>query len=597
MNIIEQRIRMNIRKQLMLEAEGDNLSGYDIKIPSSKLIGDLKRWRVEHVNKQAKENKCLRGFLIVAKKVREPGDDSLLMGDITRTIAENPTFAKYFSNDYRIVISSPIQRGKRKIYAAWIIDMHTDKPTDFRVVLNKLQAIQSKSVYQEYQQFEKYTIGTTDIIDQSRAIAWTDAIRNYLLYLKTEKKPLYLKYFPDPDNNDKTKKQLRSIPDFSGMNRNIVQATAATSDTKYTTPTQINIDRAWKDANNFEESTFKGIGIVSTDPVTGLTTLTPVNGQIQINAYFINDPINGRLGEFKGDFIDGAPSDGTFNVGFQSYGGFSGDGFMRGLDQMTQFIGKLKSTTLIISKENVTPISNVTLEFISGKLYYVVSIPIEKGKEEDGPTYDDFGSYFYGTFKGSIPDSGIYYTRPSESEEYVSVGRVVNGKYLELAKQVKYPYIDPSNKKTLYQPKDNPDYVYVWFADKNAWGQVLTEKHTKLVNNLITPAVFEKYITYITDPATVTKLSTEFNEGPNYVILKSATPIQVQNDNSDKFSYDPAVDKRGTKLEWTGAKIKRYADNIDWYPTLMTAGGKYLPDRYWISSTDVATEMLNYPFK
>ena len=66
MNIIEQRIRMNIRKQLMLEAEGDNLSGYDIKIPSSKLIGDLKRWRVERINKQAIENKCIRGFLIIA---------------------------------------------------------------------------------------------------------------------------------------------------------------------------------------------------------------------------------------------------------------------------------------------------------------------------------------------------------------------------------------------------------------------------------------------------------------------------------------------------------------------------------------------------
>jgi hypothetical protein len=595
MNIIEQQIRMHIQKQLMLEAEGDNLSGYDIKIPSSKLIGDLKRWRVEHINKQAKENKCLRGFLIVAKKVREPGDDSLLMGDITRTIAENPTFAKYYNNDYRIVISSPTQRGKRKIYAAWIIDMHTDKPTDFRLVLNKLQAIQSNSVYQEYQQFEKYTIGTTDIIDQSRAIAWTNAIRNYLLYLKTEKKPLYLKYFPD---NDKTKKQLRSIPDFSGMNRNIVQANAETSDTKYVTPTQVNIDRAWKDANNFEESTFKGDGIVSTDPVTGLTTLTPVKGSIMLEAYFINDPVDtGRHGQFTGDFIDGAPSDGTFELLFQSHGGVAGDGFMRGLDQMTQFIGKLKSTTLIISAENATPQPRVTLELISGKLYYVVSGKAIKGKEDEGITYDSLGSYFYGTFKGSIPDSGIYYTRSSESAKYISAGQVINGKYSELAKPVNYPYIDPSNKKTLYQPKDNPDYVYAWFANKNAWAQVLTVMHTKLVNNLITPAVFEKYITYITDPATVTKLSTEFNEGPNYVILKAATPIQVQNDNGDKFTYDPAPDKRGTKLEWTGPKIKRYADNIDWYPTLMTTGGKYLPDRYWISSTDVTTEMLNYPFK
>ena len=56
MNIIEQRIRMYIRKQLMLEGVG--VSGYDIKIPGTMLIGDtddgLKRWRVERINQQAK---------------------------------------------------------------------------------------------------------------------------------------------------------------------------------------------------------------------------------------------------------------------------------------------------------------------------------------------------------------------------------------------------------------------------------------------------------------------------------------------------------------------------------------------------------------
>ena len=515
------------------------------------------------------------------------------MGDIANTIAENNTFKTYFSNDYRIVISNPIQLGKRKIYAAWIIDMRTAEPKPFRLLLNKLQAIQSESVYQEYQQFEKYTIGTTDIIDQSRAIAWTDAIKNYLSYIEKETPERYSKYFGTDDGI----KQINSIPDFSGMNRNIDQATAATSDTKYTTPTQINIDRAWKNANNFEESTFKGTGIVSTDPVTGLTTLTPVNGSIVIEAYFINDPIDdGRDGEFKGDFIDGAPSDGTFTILFRSYGGAIGDGYMRGLDQMTHFIGKLKSTTLIISKENVTPIPKVTLEFTSGKLYYVVSIPPAKGKEEDGPTYDDFGSYFYGTFKDSIPDSGIYYTRPSESAEYESVGQVVNGKYLELAKQVKYPYKGTKDKKTLYQPKDNPDYVYVWFADKNAWGQVLTEKHTKLVNNLITPAVFEKYITYITDPATVTKLSTEFNEGPNYVILKDKTIVPILDNAGDSYTYDPNTDARGIKLEWPGDTHTK--NNNKYYSVLMkSADGKYLTDQYWLKASDVKSEEINYPFK
>lgn len=560
MNIIEQQIRMHIQKQLMLEAEGDNLSGYEIKIPSSKLVGDLKRYRVERINKQAKEQKCLRGFLIVAKKVREPGDDSLLMGDITRTIAENPTFKKYFSNDYRIVISSPIQRGKRKIYAAWIIDMRTAEPTDFHLLLNKLQKIQSKSVFQQYQKFEKYTIGTTEIIDQSRAIAWTNSIKNYLSYLLTEKNALYLKYF-DTDDGER---QIRSIPDFSGMNRNIVSS--ETNVDINITPTLTTIDDDWKEENNFEVN-FGGEAIVSTDPITGIKTIQPVDGYMRIREYG-----TGRTGMFEGKFKNGAPSDGITEWLPGNDAGWTDD-------EETKFDGISSSTTWIIFKPGDNPDPNFDYDYITGKQYYY--------SNNDPEAY-----YFDGSFKNNVRSTGFIRERESETEDYITTGQLVNGKYSALAKPVKYPYKGPNDKKTLYQSKDNPDYVYAWFADKNAWGQVLTSIHTKLVNGLITPDVFLKYINYITDSATVTKLSTEFNEGTNYVILKSATPIQVQNDKDEKFSYDPANDKRGTKLEWTGEK-----DPNNWYPTLMTAGGKYLPERYWVSGTDVATEMLNYPFK
>ena len=102
------------------------------------------------------------------------------MADISAALQSEPGTKDYFSNGFRIVLSTPIQRFKRKIYDAWIIDLRTDKPSPFRMLLNKLQAIQSKTVYQDYQQFEKYTIGTTDIITQPQAIAWTIAIKNYL---------------------------------------------------------------------------------------------------------------------------------------------------------------------------------------------------------------------------------------------------------------------------------------------------------------------------------------------------------------------------------------------------------------------------------
>jgi hypothetical protein len=581
MNIIEQQIRMHIQKQLMLEAEGGNPSGYDIKIPSSKLVGDLKRYRVERINKQAKEQKCLRGFLIVAKKVREPGDDSLLMGDITRTIAENNTFKQYYNNDYRIVISSPIQRGKRKIYAAWIIDMRTAEPTPFLLLLNKLQKIQSKSVYQQYQEFEKYTIGTTEIIDQSRAIAWTNSIRNYLSYLETEKNALYLKYFGTSDGKLSAdgEKQIRSIPDFSGMNRNIVSS-ETTVDTNIA-PKLTLIDADWIEENNFFTE-FSGNAIVSTDAVTGIKTLQPVEGTLDVQ-----ERGTGRIGSFTGTFKNGAPYDGiTEYLGAhqKSFDEFGGIEIFHKDDDITIFDGIYDQQLSVTINPSDGPDAKFTLDKISGKQYY-------------HDNNDDKAYYFDGSFTKNTPSTGFYYERDPGSKDYIAIGQVINGTYSNLAKPVKYPYKGPNDKKTLYQPKDNPDYVYAWFADKNAWGQVLTVMHTKLVNSLITPDIFLKYINYITDPATVTKLSTEFNEGPNYVILKAATPIQVQNDNGDKFTYDPAPDKRGTKLEWTGPKIKRYADNIDWYPTLMTTGGKYLPDQYWISSTDVATEMLNYPFK
>ena len=217
MNIIEQRIRMNIRKQLMLEAEGVGVSGYEITIPGTFLYGDnddgLKRWRVERINQQAIAAGCQRGFLIVAtRRPKFPTNDSALMNDIVNTIKTIDTYKNFYGDDYRIILSNPVERGKRKIYAAWLIDLRTAPPENrFARLLKTLQDIQRQSVYQQYARFEKYAIGSTDVIDQSQAIAWTTAIKKYLLYIEKAIPAGYKKYFPEDPNE--------FIPDFSQMNR------------------------------------------------------------------------------------------------------------------------------------------------------------------------------------------------------------------------------------------------------------------------------------------------------------------------------------------------------------------------------------------
>jgi len=563
MNIIEQRIRMYIQKQLISEA--DNKSGYDIKIPGTILAGELKRWRVEHVNQQAQKNGCIRGFLIVATKRELSANDSLLMSDIVNTIKQNSTFSGYYSNDYRIVLSSPVERGKRKIYAAWIIDMRTTKPTPFRLLLNKLQEIQKRSIFQMYQQFEKYVIGTTEIIDQSRAIAWINSINKYLAYLEKTKPDLYKKYFPD---TQVTKNQLKSIPDFTSMNRNIVPVEAG--DGEDISPKSIEIDQEWKNQNNFVTS-FDGTAIVGTDPVTGIKTIIPVKGTIEI----IEDR-SGRAGIFDGTFKNGAPENGLLQW-------FPRNGSSYDDNETTSFDGDLSSRILTTIDAEAGPTGHFHNDKIKGNLYY---------NKKDDPG----ASKFEGTFTNNMPSSGFVYERDSELENYNLVGQLVNGKYTTLGKPVKYPYKTPGTGQMLYQLKDDLEYVYSWFPEKNAWGRVLTSMHTKLVNDIITADVFLKWINYITDPKLVTELSTKFNEGTNYVLIKPNTTIDVYDASTSKKigTYDPTTDKRGIQLEWIGGDKQS-----GWYEVLMknTATNTFLTKTYWISANDVDSEMKNYPFK
>ena len=574
MNIIEQRIRMYVQKLLISEA-GGNESGYDIKIPGTMLIGDpedgLKRWRVERINQQAIAAGCQRGFLIVAtRRPKFPTNDSALMNDIVNTIKTIDTYKNFYGDDYRIILSNPVERGKRKIYAAWLIDLRTAPPENrFARLLKTLQDIQRQSVYQQYARFEKYAIGSTDVIDQSQAIAWTTAIKKYLLYIKNAIPAGYSRYFPEDPNE--------FIPDFSQMNRIKIPDEVDTDIN--IAPKLTLIDDEWYYLNAGFHRLFIGSAIISTDPISGILTLQPVTGTLDIKEHNTN-----RKGTFTGTFKDGAPSVGITK--WQAAAG--GEAYVD--NEKTKFDGTNKATTLItINPEDNNPVSDLNYNPINGKLYY------NKKKDPEAVYFD--GSFSH----GKMPSNGIVYERDLDNADtklrnYTAIGQIINSKYLDLPKSVTYPYTPRDGGGTVYQLTDNTDYVYAWVADKNAWLQVKTSIHVKLINGSITEEGFNKYINYITDPTTIAKLSAEFKQGTNYVILKANTPIDVYNKAGKKNTYDPSKDARGTKLEWTGKKGNN--NNTDWYEVLMKRStGEFIPDGYWIRASDVKSEEINYPFK
>jgi len=586
MNIIEQQIRMYIQKLLISEADVSK-SGYDIYIPGTYLFGDedegLKRWRVERINQQAIENGCDRGFLIIAtnrnksviKKTlfkkptgvasiggldQEKIDNSLLMQDITTTIISIETYKKYYGKDYRIVLSTPIKRGRKKIYAAWIVDMTTNPLNYFLQLLSKIQELQRSTTFKISKQATKYILGTnTEIITQSEAIGWTTSIRNYLDELKRTDNELYNAEFPKTKISEL---QLNSIPDFTKMNRIIIPAETYDVDIK---TGLVDIDVEWLYKYEFRTTSFDGKAIVNVDPVTGRPYFEPVYGSIDVIS-------KSNTSTFTGEFKDGAPSKGTLTRKE------SDDG------EASKFIGEFVSTIYKVTYDHD---SNLSFDLIklNGTQFYNVKNDLE-------------GKYFIGTFKNGNLDNGKYYSRKSATADYLLTGKVINGQYIAEKKPVElktviYPYVFSAGifkGKKAYTSLDPTlsNYAYVWVTNKNAWAQILTSDVKLYVNAQITESEFTSKITMITDATIAMKLSAEFKEGTSYVELKT---------NDDIVVYDAALKILGDytprpadqkKLIWTGGTAtgkKYYAVHV-WDDK-----GKIMPEFVWIKSSVVAKEI------
>jgi len=621
MNIIEQRIRMHIRKQLMLEAEGVGVSGYEITIPGTFLYGDaddgLKRWRVERINQQAKENGCSRGFLIIAtnknksvkdkstdkkksnakidpnrKKSAVPMDrdvnvelekveDSLLMQDINTTIQSIDTYKDFYGTDYRIVLSNPIQRGKRKIFAAWIVDMTTSTPTPFRQLLTKIHDIELNTKFKLSAKAKQYFIGTnTEIITQSNAIAWTKSIANYLQELVIKKPNTFKDEFP---KNEVSDEQLKSIPDFTKMNR--IAIPAETYDANIETGL-IDVDLDWLRIHGFG-SGFTGRAIVNNDPVTGTLTLQPVEGEI--NMITLSGRVDG-MSTFKGTFKNGAPWKGTTtDSGTAQYDANDNLTVVYEDDDETQFIGEYKSSIYSIDQDS-GPVINYQLVKLNGKQYY------NKGN-------DSKAKYFDGTFTGSNPQDGPFWFRESKTEGYTKQGNFVNGRYIALKVPVKpvlvkYPYTIKNNGslsgQTVYTSSNSTliNYVYIWVTNKNEWNQMLKSDFEEYVNKQITEIEFLKKITSVTDATVAAQLSVEFKKGTSYVELNTPTDIVLYNSAGKALGEYEQIAADQKKLIWTGATIARggtkkwYAVHVKDFETKAL-----LPDVFWIKSENVAKEI------
>lgn len=571
MNIIEQRIRMHIQKQRMLEARNpsSNPSGYEIKIPGTKLVGELNRWRVERIDAAAKENECLRGFLIVAKPVNKNVNDSLLVFDIVNTMRTHPQLSTYYGNDYRIILSNPTKLGKRKIYAAWILDMRINNDltnSQFGILLNKLQEFQKKLAYVEFQNMPNYLIGTTEIILQPQAIEWTNSIRKYLKKIEIDTPDFYKQQFP---GTKKVAAQLASIPNFTKMNRNIVDTAPANLDAD-AAELLTTINDEWIVTNEFETK-FRGTAIVDTDPITGQITLQPVNG-----SFPILERRTERPGVFTGIFKDGAPFEGITDY----YEVDPNDP-----KSIKRFDGTYDSRTGIgIKSTSDSKYMTFSLDKLQGKAYYMYA---------DGKATSYISSKYDGTFTNNRHNTGIYYERESETANWVTVGKLNNGKYENIGKPAKYPYKDPvTGRFVYYDAKLNPVNVYTWFPNKNAWGFTTIENHTKLVNNMITSDELLKLLNYSTFP-TSKLFSDTFGEGPKYVILKDdQTEFAVWPNNKKKpITYKTTADPETKKLVWTG----EYDTTNKYYSVLFKSpNGQYIDEQFFIAKTLVKNTETPY---
>ena len=539
MNLIEQYIRNKILEQ----TEVNTASGYKIKILSSHYGDtDIERVRSKYIKDRAIENGCYYGLGIVATKKNKSGNDDLLIQDIVATMKQNPDILKYFSKDYRIILSKPRETGKRrKFFVVWIVDMSNKS-----VFANKLKLLQQRlnkaggfiNVISDTLLLSDEESGS-DIITQTRAIAWTKSIVKIMqdLYNEQNTNTLYKELFP---TESVAKEFKNAIPDFSDMLFGIKIDDDDVS--KEQTKSEIvTIDQAWLEKNktNFN---FRGTANVILDPITAQTKIVPIEGKIYTAGYRgyedeKTDWILNKIPWFEGKFDNGTPSDGKyyFNVAHAV-----DDTSAAAVPTESEWLASLTESepaiyvgTLQIT--NIKKSNNQTMKFLNGKLYYY-----PKGGDSRSWTFDEEWPYFDGTYKDQTPDNGDIFLY--KNSQYTRTYQVVNGKFKK--KTVSYPYTE-SNTGYKFYIDSKTEQVYAYDSGCGCWISVEQNILLDLIDKTITVSDFATKVTPITDPVINAGLCTTFNVNDEFKLIKqyqTKEQINIYKEQAKNFSLAITID-------------------------------------------------------
>lgn len=518
MNSIDQYIRNKILEQ----TEVNTPSGYKIKILSSHYGNtDIERVRSKYIKDRAIANGCDYGLGIVATKKNKSGNDDLLIQDIVATMKQNPDILKYFSKDYRIILSKPRETGKRrKFFAVWIVDMSNKS-----LFANKLKLLQQRLAKQtRFQDIISKTMllsdekSGSDIITQTRAIVWSESIVKIMqdLYAEQNTNTLYKELFP---TESVAKEFKNAIPDFSDMLFGVKIDDDDVS--KEQTKSEIvTIDWAWLEKNKTDFN-FRGTANVILDPITAQTKVVPIEGKIYTagaKSMDATDFLSNKIPWFDGKFDNnGAPSEGKyyFNVGHAAAEtSAAAAGYppteSEWLASLTESEPAIYVGTMQIT--NIKKSNDKTIKFLSGKLYYY-----PKGGDTTLLTFDEEWPYFDGTYKAQTPDNGDIFSYSSKNSKYTRTYQVVNGDLKK--KTVSYPYVE-SNTGYKFYIDSKTNQVYAYDSGCGCWISVNQNILLDLIDKTITVSDFATKVTPITDPVINAGLCTTFNVDDEFKLIK-----------------------------------------------------------------------------
>ena len=599
MDLIEQYIR-----KIILERDKTDVttpSGYQIKILSSYYgDSDVERLRSKLVNDRAQENGCIQGFMIVAKKKNEKGDDSKLIDDVIDAMRMNKTLMQYYDKDFRIIMSEPRKIGKRKkVFAVWILDMR--ESSRFKQLLNRIDQVFSNpdairiSIPKDAKSYILKFLAQdgTSVIQQRDAITWIDSVNGFLSDLKTNDTYTYNQILNPKDKF--SVRLLSSIPDFNKMllGVNVDDETDASTYKQVVT-----IDDEWV-KNNFKIN-FRGTATVLASPITGEETVIPKEGSLYYSVGTGADPF------YTGTFDDdGKPNDGNYIFGGPVGPTVKGD--------PSSYTGKLTTNLapLLDAMGFDTGDKRITWSFIKGTLFYW---------HPKDPKY----MYFEGTFKEKSPLNGNIYSRKTTEKviagkgdvqqieitrsEYELIGKVTGGKTKYYGKNITLPYT--FDNTIYYQDPKNADSVYGYFDEIGRWIQVPKQTFVDYaIDKEISAEVYAKSVVPIVDPDLCSGLCKTFNVTDEFLTIKpnsnnyanlyvkttKAGVTKFEKPSSYKFAGDNVQYRRRIKYlneVVSGYKKVSVLTNLEYDTT--TAKFKYTElaktpagDDLWISQTDL----------